>query len=217
MLATRALYPLASRGGAPPPSPSTRGRARGYRLAAMPIPFRYSEPELLLKTRIFDLHKKKGTHPTSGHTGDFYVLACPDWVNMIPLTDDGQIVLVRQWRHGVGEMHLEVPAGLVDPGEGPLEAAARELREETGYAARSLTLIGEVAPNAAYQNNRCHTVLAEGCRPLHATDFDEDEDLELVLAPIAEVPSLVRSGQLTNGMVLVALFWWLERSGKVAW
>jgi ADP-ribose pyrophosphatase len=183
----------------------------------MPDPFTYSSDEVLLETPIFRLHKRRGSHPTNGHTGDYFILENPDWVNMVALTDEEQIVLVRQWRHGVAAVELEIPAGMVDKGEGPLEAAARELREETGYAARSMHLLGKVAPNAAYQSNTCHTVLAEGCSRLHETDFDPGEDIELVLVPLAELPALVRSGQLSNGMVIAALFWWLERTGKVAW
>jgi 8-oxo-dGTP pyrophosphatase MutT (NUDIX family) len=106
---------------------------------------------------------------------------------------------------------------MVDHGEDPMDAAARELREETGYEAASMRLIGQVAPNAAYQSNLCHTVLAEGCRRVHETSFDAGEDIELVLVPLSELGALVASGQLRNGMVIAGLFWWLQSRNEAAW
>lgn len=183
----------------------------------MPLPFVRHGSEELLRTPVFRLRRDRATHPVTQHTGDYFVLECPDWVNMVAITEDEHIVLVRQWRHGTRAIELEIPAGMIDPGEAPLAAAARELREETGYEAASLRLVGQVAPNAAYQDNTCHTALALGCRRVHDTHFDAGEDIELVLTPLRELPALIASGQVRNGLVIAGLFWWLQSEGKLGW
>jgi 8-oxo-dGTP pyrophosphatase MutT (NUDIX family) len=180
-------------------------------------PFVRHGSETLLETPIFRLRKDRAEHPRTGHRGDYYVLENPDWVNIVALTDAGEIVLVRQWRHGTARIELELPAGMVEAGESPEQAGARELLEETGYRAERWTLLGQVAPNAAYQSNTCFTLLAEGCRRTGEVSFDPGEDIELVLVPQSELRELVRKGEFRNALVLVGLLWWLESAGRTAW
>ncbi len=179
-------------------------------------PFRYGQSRELVRTPIFGVHEHEAEHPRTGSVRPYVTLEAPDWVNVVALTPASELVLVRQWRHGTRRFELELPAGAIEPGETPEAAAAREMLEETGYAAESMVRLGEVAPNAAFQPNRCYTVLAEGCRRVGETSFDEGEDIEIVLCSPAELRAQL-GGPVLNAMVFCGLYWWFERQGRIAW
>ena len=167
--------------------------------------------EVVLETPIFDVRRDLAEHPRSGRRGHYYVLEQPDWVNVVAETTQGELVVIRQWRHGTRRVELEIPAGLIDPGETPLQAAARELREETGYVAEALELIGSVAPNPAFSANTCHTVLARGCRLAGAQELDAGEDIAVDRITPDELRAAIRDGRVRNAMVICGLYWWLDR------
>jgi len=123
-------------------------------------------------------------------------------------------VLVWQYRFGTDALSLEIPGGVIDPGEAPEDAARRELREETGYEAEQLDLLLAIEPNPAIQNNRCFTFLAQGARPTGATDFDHQEELETALLPADRIADLLDGGQVTHSLVQSALetYWRKRRS-----
>lgn len=135
---------------------------------------------------------------------DFVVLESPDWVNVVPITDDGRVVLIHQYRHGIREVCLEIPGGIIDPHESPQEAAVRELREETGFAAERVRPLGRVAANPAFQNNYQHCFVAEGCRRTGSPRLDPFEQIDVVLVPLANVPDLIRAGQMSHALVVIA-------------
>jgi 8-oxo-dGTP pyrophosphatase MutT (NUDIX family) len=137
---------------------------------------------------------------------DFFVLETRDWVNVIPVTPAGEVVLVRQYRHGVKELTLEIPGGLVDPDEDPATAALRELQEETGYSAGEVIPLGAVQAQPAIQNNTCHTFLARGVTRTAAPVPDDGEDLQVVTVPLGELEDRVRRGEIAHGLVLAALY-----------
>jgi 8-oxo-dGTP pyrophosphatase MutT (NUDIX family) len=145
-----------------------------------------------------------------GRTGAHYprvVITCPDWVHVIPVTRQGEVVLVRQFRFGVWQDSLELPGGIIDPGEDPAHAALRELEEETGYRpAQPLIPLGSIHPNPALQTNRCHFFLAKDCEPLHGGRPDESEDLEVVLTPKDAISGLIQGGQISHALVAVAFY-----------
>lgn len=144
---------------------------------------------------------------------DFYVVTAPDWINVIPVTEDDRVILVRQYRFGIEGSTLEIPGGMCDEGEPPDAAARRELREETGYEAGDLELLGSVHPNPAIQNNRCHSFLAPGVRRVGAPDPDTDESIEVVEVPLSEIPGLIAGGKITHALVIAA-FHYLGLSGS---
>ena len=179
-------------------------------------PFRYGKSRELARTPIFRVSEHEAEHPRTGSVRPYVTLEAPDWVNLVALTPEGEMVLVRQWRHGTRRFELELPAGAIEDGESPEQAAARELLEETGYSAAAISRLGEVAPNAAFQHNRCYTVLAEGCVRTGETSFDEGEDIEIVLCRPSDLRAQL-GGDVLNAMVFCGLYWWFERQGRVGW
>jgi ADP-ribose pyrophosphatase len=162
-----------------------------------------SEPHA--ETRIFEVVRAIYRHPAREREQDFFVINAPDWVNVVALTPEHHLVLVRQFRYGTDNFSLEVPGGVIDPGEDPVAAGVRELREETGYVGSKSRLIGTVHPNPAMQNNRCHLVLVEDVRPEAELEWDPDEELEVVTRPVNDVYALARNGGITHSLVLNAL------------
>lgn len=129
---------------------------------------------------------------------------CLDWVHVVALTSDGQVVMVRQYRAGIDAATLEIPGGMVDPGETPETAARRELEEETGFRAARWTLLGVSHPNPALQSNRLHSFLALDCERVKSPNLDPGEDIRVELVPRGRLPELVRSGDITHALVLVS-------------
>ena len=142
------------------------------------------------------------------------VIETPDWVNVIPITDDGRVLLVRQWRYGVAAPTLEIPGGLVEEADTD-RAAARELEEETGHRAHRWERLGALHPNPALQPNRIVTYLATDLEKLGPPPGHGHEEIELETAPLSEIPALISSGRITHSLV-VAAFYLLDRRPATA-
>ena len=171
-----------------------------------------SEP--LADCRVFRVRRDMSRSPRDGRAHDFYVIEAPDWINVIPVTTDERVVMIEQYRHGIEGVTLEIPGGMVDPGESPRETAAREMLEETGYAARELVALGSLHPNPAIQNNRIHTFLARGAEFRGAPVFAGTEQTVVRLVPLARVPSLIADGTITHSLVVAGFYWlWLSQNG----
>lgn len=156
---------------------------------------------------IFKVRLDTAISPRTGAAGRYVVLECPDWVNVIALTDDRQIVLIRQYRHGVDRVEMEIPSGIVERGEDPLAAVQRELAEETGYTSDRWTFLGKVRPNAAFQDNWCHHFLAEGARLTTQPTLDPGETIAVELHPLATLHSLIADESIDQALVLSAVYW----------
>lgn len=168
-------------------------------------PWKKTGSKLLGDFRIFKLRSDHRISPRTGEEHDFFVLESANWVNVIALTTDQQLVMIEQFRVGSETVELEIPGGLIDAGESPVAAAVRELREETGYEGENARLLGSISPNPAIQNNTCFTVLVENCRCAHPVQFDSGEDLLTRLVPVDEVIKLVAAEKIRHSLVVVGL------------
>jgi 8-oxo-dGTP pyrophosphatase MutT (NUDIX family) len=164
--------------------------------------------------RVFSIRTDTTLSPRTGKKHDFYIIESGDWINIIPLTSDQRVIMIKQYRHGSREVTLEIPGGLVDPGDTPKRAAARELLEETGYQAKKWTKIGVVNPNPALFNNHCYTFLAQGLRRIADPMPDQTEDIEVVLVPLVKIPRLILEGDIDHAMVITAFTHYFLRNPK---
>ena len=151
--------------------------------------------------RIFQLRIDRARSPRTNKIHEFYILESPSWVNIIPLTSDNNVVMIRQYRHGIKDFTLEIPGGLLEPGDSPASAAERELREETGYWGENISYVGHVHPNPAIQNNICYTYLAKDVHKIQDQSLDDKEDIETVTYPLQEIPELITKGHITHSLV----------------
>lgn len=155
---------------------------------------------------LFQVSRDRTRSPRTGGEHEVHVIHMVDWLMVVPLTTEGRLVLVRQYRHGSRAMSLELPGGLHDGrGERPETGAARELAEETGYGGGELLLLGALHPQPALLSNRLWIYLARGVRPTTPPALDAGEDIELVLLDPADLPARLAAGEINNAMVLAAL------------
>jgi len=170
-------------------------------------PWKLNSTKQLANYRIFTIRSDLKISPRTQAEHDFFVIDCANWVNVIAITPDQQLVMVEQYRHGSNTVELEIPGGMIDKTDGsPVVAGTRELREETGYEGEKARLIGEIFPNPAIMSNICYTVLVENCQCIHPVQFDHGEDIITRLVPVAELPRLVAQKKIGHSLVAVALY-----------
>jgi 8-oxo-dGTP pyrophosphatase MutT (NUDIX family) len=141
----------------------------------------------------------------------FHLVRGPNWAAVLCLTEAGEVVFVRQYRHGLGGPSLELPAGVLDAGEDPLAAARRELMEETGFRAAEIEPLLALAPEPARNSARAHFFFARGGERVSSQALDHGEDLEVLLVPASEVLSLIESGHIVHAAHIAAILLAMRR------
>ena len=166
----------------------------------------------LLDTPIFSVMGQEET-AANGITGEYISLEAPDCVVIVPVYGE-DFVLVRQWRHGAGKLTTEFPGGVVDRGEDPEAAALRELREETGFEAGRISLLGVVSPNPAIFRSRFFCYLAEELEPTGVQHLDRDELISVFTRPVGEVIEGFGSEEYCHAFMGAALAFYLRNRGN---
>jgi len=157
--------------------------------------------------RVYRILREHWENHHEQSSSDFFIMDVNDWAVTIALTDEGNCVLVKQFRFGTGEFSWEFPAGVVDPGEDPLEGGIRELYEESGYRGRAARILGMVHPNPAIQRNSCHLILVEGARKIDDGDPGPHEFFEVREVSIPTLFEWAKNGTITHAIVHAALFY----------
>lgn len=180
-----------------------------------PAPWQVLSSEYVARKEWFTVRLDHVRLPTGAEIREYWVSEYRPWVNVVAVTDADQVVLLRQYRHGLGAVHFEIPAGTTDAGETDLEAAARrELLEETGYGGGRWSLLMTLSANPALQNNLVYTFLAEGVAPIAAPSPEAKEDLRVHLYPIAAVCALIEGGGMIQALHAAPLLrYLLDRGG----
>ena len=171
------------------------------------LPWKKLKEWNLQKTVVFDIQVRQMLSPDGAIESDFYSIECRDWVNVVAITADRKIILVEQFRHGIQGITLEIPGGIIEPDQTPLEAALAELEQETGYTSSELRSLGAFHPNPAIQTNQAHLYLATNCRiAAGGQQLDQLEDIAIHLVPIEEIGQVVDAGHLSHCLSLAALY-----------
>lgn len=164
------------------------------------------ESEYLFKRPWLTVRRDKVLLPTGVVNPEYYVLEYPTWINVIAITKNGQFVLVQQYRHGLGETHYELCAGVVEQGEEPLAAAQRELLEETGFSGGLWRLLMTISPNSSSVNNIVHCFVATGVELLSTQHLDATEDLSVHLFEAADMRRMLDNNEIKQALMLAPLW-----------
>jgi len=175
------------------------------------------ESEYLHNEPWLTIRKEKCELPNGKIMPAYYIIEYPTWVSALALTKEGKAVFVKQYRHGLGVVSTEVPGGVVDAGETPEAAIARELKEETGYVFESYEYLGKVSPNPATSTNYMHMYLARGGEKVAEQSLDETEDVEVVFYTLDEIKDLLRQNKIIQSLHATTLFYALNKLSEMTY
>jgi 8-oxo-dGTP pyrophosphatase MutT (NUDIX family) len=172
--------------------------------------------QYLFRDLWFTVRKDKCEKPDGKIVDPYYVFEFPTWVTALALTEEGKVIMVKQYRHAIEDVCLEIPGGCVDDTDKNLQdAIARELLEETGYSFKGYTYLGKISPNPSTNNNWMHMFLATGGKKIQKQKLDENEEIEVVLHSIGELKDFVRKGEIVQAMHVSCILYGLEKLGKL--
>ncbi|MFO0565525.1 MAG: NUDIX hydrolase [Polyangiaceae bacterium] len=168
-------------------------------------PWRIVESSVLLERKWLAVRQERIELPHGGEIDEFHVIVAPDWTGILALTETGEVVLVEQYRHGAGRVSRELPAGVIDRGESPLDAAVRELREETGFEAKDFAPLLTVQTEPSRHTNRAHFFFASGARRVASQNLDASEHIHVVLVDPRTLVAAIESGAIHHGVHVAAI------------
>jgi ADP-ribose pyrophosphatase len=168
--------------------------------------------QTLVDNWLLRLRRERHRSRSSGKTHDFFVAYLTDGVHVVAVTPEDKVVMVRQFRVGLHRDSLETPGGLIDLGEDPCIAGARELLEETGYAGDAPTLLGTISPNPGFLVQRIATIVIRNARQIAEPAPEETEELTIELVPVSTIYSLINRGEIEHAVCVAGLLWWLAQS-----
>jgi len=169
------------------------------------LPWKVLDSRTLIDKRWLEVHEQRIELGHGATIDSFHLIVSPSWTGVLTVTQDDEVVLVRQYRHGLGGESLELPAGVLEPGESPLDAAQRELVEETGFAAEGWQPLIEVSTEPARHTTRAHFFFARDARCVAEPSLDESEHVQVVLVPRSELLSLLDRGEIVHGVHVAAI------------
>ncbi len=173
--------------------------------------------EYLFNEPWLTVRKDKCELPNGHVMPAFYVSEYPTWVTALALTKDNKVVMVKQYRHGIEDVSIETPGGVVEEGEDSIAAIKREVKEETGYEFESIEFLGKVSANPSTHNNYLHMFLLKGGEKVAAQKLDETEDLEVVLYTIDELKKLVKENKIIQSLHVSCIFYALNKLELIRW
>ena len=165
--------------------------------------------QTLVENWVLRLRRERFRSRKSGKAHDYYVAYLTDGVHVVAVTPEDQLIMVRQFRVGSHCDGLETPGGLLETGEDPCSAGARELLEETGYAGDRPELLGTIWPNPGLLTQRITTIVIRNARRIAEPRPDQTEELTIELVPVSRVPSLIKQGLVQHGVCVAGLLWWM--------
>lgn len=165
-----------------------------------------SNDQELYANRVMRVMSHEAENPRNGLVRDYFRIDFPDWVNVLAINEQEEVLLIKQFRHGSRRIEYEIPGGCIDPGEDPVKAGMRELLEETGCSGENPQLLGRTCPNPALQGNWCYTVFTESAQQVADPELESGEDIEFEWVKLSEIPAFIADGRMTNAMVVAAFY-----------
>ena len=172
----------------------------------MPKKWKTLGTKQIFGNKIFGFREDTVKSPKTDNTHPVWVMDAPTWVNIIPITKEKKVIMIKQYRFGSQEISLEVPGGMVDAGEDAQSAATREMKEETGYESEEVHAIGKISPNPALMSNHTYSYVAYNVKKTGDQQLDNMEDIEVLEVDLNQIPTLITNGEIDHSLVVSAFY-----------